>query len=317
MNSKTWLAFVLGASLTGCTVVTEKPIGGTNTGTATTGATGGDGVETADTGNDDTWEPVAIGFEFTLVKLDNQQLSHWCDTPNCDQTQAYPPQIRATLASMAYFSGSSDEYCDVIGFFDPLSGSSSEYPQPLDPPFDLAAMMEVQDGKTESASLVPFAAYEGTMTIVDYSDCDGKLPKKTWGVGASRVLDVFGDMKIGFALGKHTDYQLSAWESWDELEDYQDGMLSMYIAINHPASRLGGSDITFHGEDWTTAFMWEYDPSTNMPVTVEETDGDYYQIVNVAAVPPGGELPGVYINSSAYWYHDFPLMNFDILKDGT
>lgn len=313
MHLKIGWMWMLAGSLAACTVVTEKPIGGTNTGAGVTATTDGDGVETADTGDDDTWEPVAIGFEFTLVKLENQQLSHWCGEPNCDVMESYPPQIMATLASMAFFSGASEERCDIIGFFDPLD-DSSEYPQPLDPAFDLVPMKEVQDGKTESASTVPFAAYEGKMTIVDYSDCDGKLPKKTWGVGASRVPDVFDGMKIGFALGKHTDYQLSAWEGWDELEDYQDGMLSMYIAINHPAARLDGSGTSFHGEDWTTAFMWEYDPSTNMPVT---DDTDYYQVVNVSAVPPGGELPGVYINSSAYWYHDFPLMDFNILKDGT
>ena len=78
MHLKIGFVWILAASLAACTVVTEKPIGGTNTGDGVTTTTDDEGVETADTGDDDTWEPVAIGFEFTLVKLENQQLSHWC-----------------------------------------------------------------------------------------------------------------------------------------------------------------------------------------------------------------------------------------------
>jgi len=311
MHTRYAALFALAGLLTACSSDTDKPDGSTATGTGdgyTNTGTNGNG-DTSDTaGGDSSWEPVAIGFEFTFVKRDNQQLSTWISGGSEIQ-----PYILATIASAGYFSGSTDEYCEVIGVFNAMPGSGLDFPAPMDPAFELAAMKVVQDGETESASLVPFVAYDGYFEIRDHTECAGKLPKKSWGADAGRVLEVFDNMRIGFALGKHTDYQIGAWEESETYKEYKDSMLSMYIAINHPAARLDRSDITYHGEDWTTAFMWEYDPSINGPVVDEN---DYYQGVNVSTVPPGGDLPGVYVNSSAYWYHDFPLMDLNILGEG-
>lgn len=241
------------------------------------------GTDTADTGESGTSKitPVAVGFEFDGVLLEDGTLAGYMVSG-----QSSPPIVVLTLASANFFEvGTAEEQalesCIAIGTWDVAPRESS----------------------LPNINNVPLShSFEGAL-VLDYGHNCTNLDDE-WGVDGQRVFDVFDGMRLGIGFGQLTDYLSESW-SEESLEEYGEFLLAEYIAINAP-------DGSFVAEDWTSAMIFEWDQSTGELIVNDE---DLLSPIPVSHLPLGTPMPQGYVRSFAYWYQDFPLMDFDVLKD--
>ena len=315
-------------AFTACGTGTSKEEGATTTGATAGGGGGGGGGGTigggggADSGGPGgaKWEPVAVGFELEGAMYSDGSLGSYVFVSTGGPVEPFPT-VTLTLASIAYFGGATDESCEMFAVFVPQGETWNEgdpswdgMHAPYDGRFETAQMADYGEelgweGGPESASDVPHVVWDGWLDIVS-DDCgDAAVPPSEWlsapGAEAYETAgEVFDGMHFGVQLAPHTDYQYSAWADWSQIGDYEQAMTSHYICIEYASG--------FRCEDWTTGFHWQFDEDSRQ---ADSEDG-YYLPLDVSSIPAGSPLPPAFINSSAYWYQDFPLMDFGSLKNG-
>lgn len=245
-----------------------------------------DGSDTSDTSDTtpDLLEPVAVGFELDAIHLTGGTLTGY--NIESEGTEYYlPPSITLTFTNAEYFSASTSEaqeghYCIAFGSFlaEPAADDIPTY---------------------DDANL--FVSYEGTFNI-EYEDCtDRGITAGDWGADAAELLEKFNGMRIGIGLGPVTEYLLEPFDETDPdtaeyLATYGKAMMAEYIAINT-------KDNGFKGDDWTLAYLFEWDASTESL----KADAEGLLIpVDISGLSGDDALPEGYLRSSAFWYEDFP-----------
>ena len=233
--------------------------------------------------------------------------------------------VTVTLASVDYFSlGSSatdedraQESCTVYAdfFYSPANLLADDYD-----------WVNYAQG-TATFDVDMWQGFEGNLTLRMDSASD-----RCAELAEGYDLITFDNMRFGMVLGGLSDYMTQEFESsdwWADDESNPGAYFTQYIAMNHPADTALGYD--FIAYDWTSSFFVEADPEycwdyeTNAEaeegatgdnilcglVTTEETDsGSSYKVgdhrENV------GSRYG-YIQGNAWWYEDFPNLDFDLL----
>ena len=227
-------------------------------------------------------DPVAVGFEFDGVILPNGQLTGY----NLDGYGYVPPTMYLFFASEQFFSSGEDsEYCIAAADFAPI-------------PIAKPAQIPTHDNATL------YTSYEVALDLYGHN-CTGIVDPEIWGENAELLVEPFIGARIGYGWGPMTDYLRDAWGE-DSITDYGHAMVATYIAVNDSAGR-------WVGEDWTTGLLFEWDPTNQ---TLVADDNDYLLPVDVSQTLGGQNLPEGYMRSFAYWYQDFPLMDFSNLRDG-
>jgi hypothetical protein len=295
----------------------------TGTGTGTGGGTGGGGgataVDSEGGGGASGWEPVAVGFELIAGINEDNVLGPFTSTDSVAPFNAVPFVV-LTLASIDYFSGSTDESCEMLALIVPEDGLPDEFDfrYPSGDDHDVLTMAEQGasvgwDEGPESASPVAYATWSGRLLLDPLDDnCTGIIDgPETWfdapGAAGSEAYEPFQNMRIAFQIAQHTDYLLSGWttttDAWDT---YGNAMMAEYICVNRPEGN-------FECQDWTTARFWEVEDESLKPVV----DGDYLvpSTAEPNNQPAGTELPLAYINGNARWYEDFVRLDFTNLAD--
>src|SRR5690606_15179061 len=140
--------------------------------------------ETGDTAaEDNTFEPVAVGFEFEGVVLSDGTLTGFVVNG-----QEVPPSVILTFASQDFFSAGDqatqdEESCMAWGTWAPA---------PRDEPLPVKGGMPLWN------------SYEGAL-VLEFHTCADKLGEE-WGEDAMRIGEVFSGMRLGIAFGPMTDY---------------------------------------------------------------------------------------------------------------
>jgi hypothetical protein len=317
------LTATLAFTVAGCGGSSSKDSGGSTTASTAGGGGGGGGGGGSDTYDTsasavDQWEPVAVGFELTAALYEEGVLGTYVGDTTAGP-QEFVPAVLLTLASVGYFSGRSDEFCEITAIFLPLGAVWDESwdgtHSPMESTFPTTQMASYGPelgwtGDPETASPVPHVGWEGYLEVVD-DQCTGMIPAPSgWSQapGASDYAtagDVFDGMHFAIQVAPHSDYLRHAFKEATWFEEYEMTMTSHYICIEYAEG--------MRCEDWTTGYQWSFD----MDSMQAETNGsNYFVPQDVTTIPPGSPLPPSYINSAAYWYQDFPLMDFEALKNG-
>jgi hypothetical protein len=294
-----WLTVLAWACTGSDAVDDDKPSDGNNDGDDDDGTTE-DTVDTATTGREEFWEPVAVGFEFDGVVLTNGSLTGYTGVDSSGDPAQFAPIMIVTFASLDFFSATTAEQqaaqsCVALALFEPepaLTSIPNDDDVALHWSYDTALALE---------------------TDPDLTDCDEKLDPAVWGEDASDLLNAFSGAHLGYGWGPMTDYLLEYWgtQTLDD-DDIANAMMASSIAIND-------KDGNWVASDWTTGILFEWDEATGELVTVESEDDPTVSLlvpVDVSATPAGVPIPQGYVRSFAYWYQDFPLLDLDNLKDG-
>ena len=226
-------------------------------------------------------DPMAVGFELDAVMLADGTLSGYDDGLSWVE-----PTLTLRFASIDFFSsGDVEDTCEAIASF---AVAPKVKPDQI-PTFDAVAVHQ---------------SYETNISILSH-DCDQKVDPALWGVDAVDLITPFEGAHFGIGMAPFTTYLEGQWSA-QALIDYQDSFLATYIAVNDASG-------AWVGTDWTSAILFEWDPLT-LGLVVDPATGLLVPI-DISGVPVGGDLPEGYIRSFAYWYQDFPLMDFTNLAD--
>jgi len=241
-------------------------------------------TETAHTGDvfNGLIDPVAVGFEFDGVLLNDGTLQGYVIGGEYQDGL-----VVMTLADEAFFSASDTatqdlHSCVALGTWEPAPRNS-----------DLPNINNVD----------LWHSFEDAYFIDIGHNCINVQEK--WGFEAETLLNYFNGMRLGIGFGPWTDYLKDQW-SEESIDLHEDDFFAAYIALNDPNG-------TFDGDDWTSGLLFEWDEDSGELVADDE---DLLIALPVVQIPPGGVLPQGYVRNFAYWYQDFPLMDFDGLKDG-
>ena len=227
-------------------------------------------------------EPVAVGFEFDGVMLDDGTiLGYWIED------DYYDAAVFIIFASEAYFSASSEEIdtvesCTAWGYWDPY------------PSF-------VELDTVDNASL--FQSYEAFLNI-EAHDCGPYLDPSVWGEDAEDLIGAFDGMWLGWGFGEVTEPLLDIWSS-EMLREYGASMVSSYVAVSD-------ADGGFVAEDVSTSFLFEYDYFEGGPLV---DDFGQFVLADVLDYRPPESLPDVYISTSSSYFWELQSLDLDSLKD--
>ncbi len=245
------------------------------------------------------FEPVAVGFELISGVGGDGTL-----TTFTTGTTESPPLMVITFADVEFFSAQNTDdqighHCEAIGVFAPTAERTEPLPGPSGP---ITAWHSYE---------VAFAIDQGTFDSTDETGCGATLDPATWGRGGTNDLfAAFNGIRLGVAFGPLTANLRTTLEDAGASDEYLSGSFTEYIAIND-------KDGVWVAEDWTTASLFEWDETTNTPTTDSSgaltTKAFYDKDTDTYSAPP---LPSGYLQSSAFWYQDFPLMDLSNLKDG-
>jgi len=285
--NRTALIF-LAAAAVGC---------GTKDDTATWDDTEADADTDADSDTDtdaDTdvsyFEPVAVGFEYVGgVDFENEELLNYdYDDGNGER----PYFVRLTFAETDFFGASSEDQlqyqCEAYAAF----------------VYDTADL-ECQTYETKAAGDT-FVTFTGTLEFaadnMSGENCTAFDPAE-WTDGMP--VDRFSGMQFGLGFGPVTDYLLGPYQDDAEsLEIISKSSWASYVGMKHPASGAGGEP-TFIGYDWTVALAFDWDIETGIVTSEEDGSLEFIEVENQT---------NAYVQSTAYWYEDFPNLDLDDLK---
>ena len=110
----------------------------------------------------------------------------------------------------------------------------------------------------------------------------------------------FNGMKFGMGFGPMTEYLATRYTDEESQALARSSAYATYIAMNHPA---GVGETEFIGYDWTIAWAFEWDSETGI-VSIDE---DGQSLIRVETE----NVSSAYVQSSAYWYEDFPNLDLD------
>lgn len=294
--------------------------GGTGTGTGTTDGPGpGPGGDSGGVGGGAAaWEPVAVGFELNGASYEDGTLGTYIAVGASGPVEILP-NVTLTLASIDYFSGATDESCEIVTIFLPLGVA-----EPADESWDLTVPSSDDfpskqmasygasvgwEGGAESASAVPHVTWEGHLYVVDDGCTDAVVPVNEWtqapGATGTTPSEAFDGMHFAVQVAPITDYLLAPYADATWFPEYESTTAAHYICIEYAEG--------MRCEDWTLGYHWSF----NEDEKAAETDGSSYFIPqDITSVPGGSALPPAYINAAPFWYQDFPLMDFGSLRNG-
>ncbi|MEQ1566033.1 MAG: hypothetical protein ABMA64_10380 [Myxococcota bacterium] len=301
--------WLLAAALVGCTGAKDVAVGDDDDDTTNPGD---DDDDTTDTNTTDTQgggdsggggtdgqtlDPVAVGFELIGGLRGDGSIGNYL----VDGVE-YLPIVVLTFADVDYFSaadaaGQEGHFCTALAVFgsDPAYGG-------VTPKFKPDQIPTI-DGA------ITYASYETALAVVSdpaQHDCDELVDPEIWGEDAELLVNPFEGAHFGWGFAPMTQYLIDGW-SPETVTDFGAGMVASYIAIND-------ADGNWTGVDWSSTILWQMDPTTN-EVLVDDA-GNFLGVVPADTVPEGGDLPVSFIQSYAFWYQDFPLMDFSNLTDG-
>lgn len=287
------LPLVLFAAMLGCD---DKSDGTTNggtfvppngtdtacdTATSTCGATSG------------YMNPVAVGFEIVGYLDASGNLS---DFVYVGATEPTLPFIKLTFADEAFFSAGTVEaqeghFCEAYAPFMPVPDDSTSH------------QFNTHDGSLMNWSYylaMPTLEYELVAAVYP---CGMAVDPSVWGANAVDLITPFNGARFGYGYGPFTEYLHDQFSDW---QDYEANLFANYVAINDASG-------DFTGYDWNSAMLYEADP-----ITREFVLDDYGDpvLLDISGVLPGQPLPEGIIIANAYWYQDFPLMDFSNLRNG-
>ncbi|MEQ1503579.1 MAG: hypothetical protein ABMB14_15180 [Myxococcota bacterium] len=251
-------------------------------------------TETGTTGPLPVFEPVAVGFEFDGVVHTDGSVTGYTIAGYGD----IDPSVVMTFAGIDFFAATDTAGQDasscilIVTPFDQTMGVV-----PLNKP----TQIPVGDGAEMYYSYN--VAFDLTASL---TSCFDRVDAATWGANLENLVGPWDGAHFGMGFGPMTTYLSDAWSD-QTLADLGPSMMAEYIAINDSAG-------TFVGIDWTTAIAFEFDEATNEPAA----DASGLLIgVPVDGLGAGADFPAaVYIRSFAYWYQDFPYLDFTNLTDG-
>lgn len=279
-----------------------------------------DGDSDADTDTDadaDYLEVAALGFEYKGGWNEEAQLlENFLYTDSNGDIQAAGPYVLVTLASLEYFSMTSDEpgfeneYCEFIASF---------YRAPADfkgTEFDWDA------GKGGTGlELETWGSFEGYLQVEtsSYSDSCYNLNPDVFANGEPTA--VIDHMHFGLGFGPLSDHLFEAYKDSEIFPDYELAYLTQYIAMNHPD---GAGGYTFDAYDWNGGFLIETDYGECLDVddgsggTIEvcglyQVDADNYFVPGDTTITPRRG----YVTGFSAWLEDTPNLDLSILQLGT
>jgi hypothetical protein len=276
-----------------------EPVTDTDTTTGNTTPTG-DTAAPVETGID----PVAVGFELIAQLGSDGTLNPWFAD---DPAVGYVPGIVLTFADVEFFNPGSDQAAHSCSIFAPF-GSDANYGgvAPLTKPDQIPAL------QYDPVFYWSYDAYIQLDTSPGNTDCDEIVDPKLWGEDAELLLEPFNGAHVGIGFAEMTDYLHDYWEVDAPTADFKEflnliepGLFAQYIAIND-------KDGNWLADDWTSGILWETD---EYGVPLADEAGYLTSTVTVSTLLPGADMPPGQIRSNAYWYQDFPLMDFSNLKD--
>jgi len=266
--------------------------GGSEEDTGDTGDTG----DTEDPYDGPTFIPVAVGFEY---------LGGWEDGALTGAFEGIGiesgPHVTLYFADVEFFTipnrpQQHGHFCSVRSIIEDVEEMADPTAFPT---YDDSVMWHAWD---LALSVDPFWWNDRN----NLDNCGDLVDPEEWGEDAQELMATFDGLHFGMGFGPMTAY-LEASLAPEYVETYGSGMFAEYIAIND-------KDGVFVGRDWTTGTLYQWDEETHWVVYDEHG----YAVVQ-AVSPAGSEpppMPNGFINSFAYWYQDFPLMDFDNLQDG-
>ena len=276
------------------------------------------GETDADTDTDaDYLEVAALGFEYVGGwDQEAQLLENYVYIDSAGDPQPGGPYVWVTLASLDYFSMSSDtpgfedEYCEFLAYFyhEPAEFSGME--------FDWDA------GKGGTGEeLETWGAFEGYLEIdlTSFSyRCEELDPDQFEDGDPIATLD---GMHFGLGFGPLTDHLFETLKDGEDFDEYQDAYMTQYVAMNHPD---GSGGFTFDAYDWNGALLVDTDYDSCVDVDdgsggtfevcgeYQVTDDNYYVPGDTNIAPRRSYMVGF-----SAWLEDTPNLDLSILKDGT
>jgi hypothetical protein len=275
-----------------------EPVTDTDTTTGTTPT--GDTAAPVETGIN----PVAVGFEIIANIGSDGSLGPWYQESGTD---GFIPLLVLIFADAEYFSPGSDQAahsCTAVAPFgtDATLGGVA----PLAKPDQIPALQY---------NPVFFWSYDTTIDLFTDpadTDCDEMVDPKLWGEDAELLLEPFDGAHLGVGFASMTDYLHEYWEPDAPTADFKEflklvepALFAQYIAIND-------KDGNWLADDWTSGIIWETDA---YGVPLVDKEGFLTSTQPVSTLLPGADMPPGQLRSYAYWYQDFPLMDFSNLKD--
>lgn len=237
--------------------------------------------------------PVAVGFEIMGYLDASGNLS---DFYYVGATTPQVPFIKLTFADETYFTASSldqqeGHYCEAYAPFMPAVDDSTSH------------QFNTHDGALMNWSYylaMPTLEYE--LVATTYS-CGLFVDPAVWGVNAVDLITPFNGARFGYGYGPFTEYLHDQFSDW---QDFEANLFANYVAIND----ANGDFVAY---DWNSAMLYQADPDTHEFIV---DDLDQGIPIDISSVPPGNPLPEGIIIANAFWYQDFPLMDFSNLRDG-
>ncbi len=272
---------------------------------------GSDTNDTQDDTNADTdvedeappLEPVAVGLEFDGIRLADDSLVSY-NTEIDGEVTPWGPYMILTFADMDYFSAQSSEdqeghYCIALATLDDFAKRETDFPT--------KSMGEDDLAYPDNADL--WVSYEGHLTIAG-STCEN-VAEGDYGAGAEDLLAAFDGAHIGMGFGAPTPYLTNGYATSTDADvqefytKYGPSMMAEYIAMND-------ADGNWIGWDWNLAYLFEWDAEGQ---ALKSDDEGNLIPVDVSTIPQTDPLPEGYIRTSAFWYQDFPLLDFTNLEN--
>jgi hypothetical protein len=282
----------------------------------------GNNESDCDTDNieDTPLEAAAIGFEYIGTwDQNNASLGGW----TFDSGEAADAYVNVHITNMDFFSsGAGDDnenICTMLATFinEPAVLDAQEYPW-SNPPSN--ASQYPLDG----TSAATWGGFEGYLTFLgfssDTSDTCARLEDEriyTVTDEGYAVITIEG-MHFGLSYGALTaEHESRLSESYetsqigDYFEDNKSAFVSQYIHINH--SDVNATDgFDFTGYDWNYARL----AAVNTDGTIGTVPCDWDDTLDCYDLVEYDGTKNVFSASDAFWYEDFPNLDFDILNLG-
>ena len=236
------------------------------------------------------FDAVAVGFEyFGGLDLENEELLPF----DYDDTQGQRTQfVLITFADTDFVAAETAEEqdahsCEAYAYFD-YAVEDLECRS-----FDDDS---VGDTHVEFTGVLLFGEEQ-----LNGDNCFAFDPADGWtdGMPVAR----FNGMKFGMGFGPMTEYLATRYTDEESQALARSSAYAAYIGMNHPG---GVGDVEFVGYDWTIAWAFDWDVETGIVATEEGTTLVRVETENIS---------NAYVQSSAYWYEDFPNLDLDGLVE--
>lgn len=239
-------------------------------------------------------EPVAVGFDLDAVLYEDGTLH----PVQYEDGSESPTFLKLTFADQEFFGLAAEQqlghYCEVGIVFEPTPQDQTN------PAFNTKTGAPLYWSYETNLNMTEIWEFIDPDTGASTS-CVGMVDPDVWGTYAENLIGPFNGAHVGIGFAPMTDYLWDAFGGTTATAnaDYLDKFIAMYVAVNDKDGGWGGCD-------WTSALLFEVDPVTD--VAVADTDGFLIPQVTSDAGLTG--LPKGYVRTFAYWYQDFPLMDF-------